>query len=187
MLYHPIYTRILVIQETLELHVQGATHSYIYQAHPSEFGNRWAHNVQQKAVIIESQNFHGCQAYTDEEKELIKGKLLIVYRSFCTFHHKVLMAEQAKATAVLFVNNVYDATPFKTFEHLQADTSTRTVHTPSAMISLEQGTDLIQRIKEDNAQLDWTIRTVKGKDKFIYTMLRVYGKKVHNVMIIGDS
>ncbi|KAI7874747.1 hypothetical protein K492DRAFT_115955, partial [Lichtheimia hyalospora FSU 10163] len=71
----------------------------------------------------------GCNPYTEQDKELIKGRVLIVSRGSCTFFSKALWAQDAGATAVVFVNNEPTSGAFRALT-AEMDIDTNPIYIP---------------------------------------------------------
>ncbi|KAH8556441.1 hypothetical protein BGW37DRAFT_417348 [Umbelopsis sp. PMI_123] len=127
--------------------------------------------------------FLGCNRYSEEEKNEIRGNMIIVGRGKCSFEDKVLLAQSAGAAGVVFVN----ADENKIFEASGSGTPKRRVHIPSLMIS---SNDALQLLGNDfDHKFPLHIPRVKLLDfdhsHLTYdTKLTVNGKTIHNLVFV---
>ncbi len=93
-----------------------------------------------KAVKFATPDTDAC-ATTAFSSGLFTGKIALIWRGNCQFGTKALKAQNAGADAVVIVNNV-DGGPVG----MAAGTDGASVHIPVYMISLADGTDIINQI-----------------------------------------
>jgi len=84
---------------------------------------------------------NGCSELLNSEE--INGNIALVFRGGCNFTDKVLLAQEAGATAVIIINNVIGADP--TTPNGTADG----IVIPSMMITLELGQSMIAALEND--------------------------------------
>ncbi|KAI8149818.1 hypothetical protein BJV82DRAFT_490920, partial [Fennellomyces sp. T-0311] len=72
----------------------------------SAFGPAWNDLSEKKIVyFLNDERLLGCKQYRQADRELIRDRVLLVSRGGCTFYRKTVWAQEAGASAVIFVNN----------------------------------------------------------------------------------
>lgn len=181
-------------RHVVEMRLQGSSSSHMFAGVESAFGPSFSdaelHNEQ--AVIFlyqDDERLLGCNPYTDEDKRLIKGRVLIVSRGSCTFSSKALWAQDAGATAVVFVNNEPTSGAFRALT-AEMDADTNHIYIPSMTLSLEDGIELASLLSDTELRMDF----VKPFDSMLLPLsfkepvrLLLQQVPVHNFVILHNN
>lgn len=182
-------------RHVVEIRTQGTSTSHMFAGVESAFGPSFStvelHN--EKAVIFlhqDDERLLGCNPYTEEDKKWIKDRVLIVSRGSCTFFSKAQWAQDAGATAVIFVNNEPTSGAFRALT-AEMDIDTNHIHIPSMMLSLQDGIELASLLSDTALRMDF----IKPFDSLSSTSLSfkepvrllLQQVPVHNFVILHNN